>query len=487
MPNNQVRLDGSSQAHEVAPNYRIIAQGITGNAAVPSQEPRRGEAGAGVIKGLDLALITTESKLAQTFTLDLESSLPPPPGAMRGSSDFVLQTPDFGTNTAQAVLYTDQATGYSQWIFPEQSPNPATQRRGGASVTYRLPREPIVPLPPAPGEDARRGGVIKAIRKVVRVIAWKTDELIGNTLEAIISKWESVKRAYGWQNLPLNDTNPVDWARIQTGRSLLLIHGTFSSATGAFAALPNETIGRLQQIYNGRLCAFNHPSLSVSPQANIDELLKTMPNNLEIDVVTHSRGGLVGRELLSRVQQGIPLRVRKMIMVACPNRGTPLADGEHWLTMLDRYTSLLADLPDTSASVIMEGILTVVKLIGHAGLRKLPGLAAMTPKNSYLQQLNAGQPGQTQVYAMVADYQPNDPNWIKRFMRQQGNKLIDHFFGEANDGVVPTAGGYQGNSDGSGWSIPSERRILFDTDKRINHSSFFGNQAVNQQLVEWLR
>lgn len=107
-----------------------------------------------------------------------------------------------------------------------------------------------------------------------------------------------------------------------------------------------------------------------------------MPNNLEIDVVTHSRGGLVGRELLSRVQQGIPLRVRKMIMVACPNRGTPLADGEHWLTMLDRYTSLLADLPDTSASVIMEGILTVVKLIGHAGLRKLPGLAAMTPKTA---------------------------------------------------------------------------------------------------------
>ncbi|HYF63930.1 MAG TPA: hypothetical protein VD886_14005, partial [Herpetosiphonaceae bacterium] len=253
-------------------------------------------------------------------------------------------------------------------------------------------------------------------------------------------------------------------------------------------ALPPATLDRLRQRYGDRVFAFNHPSVHQTPPENIARLLGELPNNMELDIVTHSRGGLVGRELIRQLadQPGRQVRVGKAVLVASPNRGTPLANGDHWIEMLDRYTNLIAQAPDTVATLILEGVLTLVKIIGHAALEALPGLHAMLPDGEYLRGLNASPPSTTRYHALVADYQPNDPGWLNRFCKRVQDKLIDGLFEEANDGVVPTSGGYGVTRDGSGWQIPPEQRRAFATADGVSHSTFFAHPTVNEALLRWL-
>ncbi len=486
-----VTLDGSSTEHTIAANYTLTAPGLIGRVApaAPVSAPRRGVDTAPPFAGLDQAVKLTQTGVEQIILLDINRVTGVAPGGPTRSADQtrILRTPVFSANVGQAVLYTDEASGISQWIFPERV-DTAPARRGGAQVVYYLPDD-SPPEPTAPG--TQRGDIIKGIRKVVRVISWYTDALLGHTIESFVAGWESLRRAYGWQMLPLTSREELDWSYLRSGRCLLLIHGTLSTAEAAFGGFPATTVEALRTIYAGRVIAFNHPTLATAPEENVDTLLQTLlhdlQNDLQIDMVAHSRGGLVARELLRRIGPTTPLKVGKLIMVATPNRGTRLADGDHWLMMLDRYTSLLAHLPDTTATILLEGILTLIKIIGHSGLRQLAGLAAMTPSSPYLERLNRDSAADPRLFAMAAEYQPTDSLWVKRFLKQQADKLIDTFFDEANDGVVPTAGVYQADAEAAGWHIPAAQRVVFPITDRIHHSGFFGNSAVGAQLVDWLK
>ncbi|WUI60523.1 hypothetical protein OG774_22620 [Actinomycetospora sp. NBC_00405] len=55
----------------------------------------------------------------------------------------------------------------------------------------------------------------------------------------------------------------------------------------------------LERAYDGRIIAFDHPTASVPPEQNAKALLRLIPDDvhLELDIVCHSRGGLVARIL----------------------------------------------------------------------------------------------------------------------------------------------------------------------------------------------
>lgn len=76
-------------------------------------------------------------------------------------------------------------------------------------------------------------------------------------------------------------------AALADGPTLLLVHGTFSTARGGFGALPAVTGAELVSRYAGRVVAWEHQLAAVGAP-------------LTLDVVTHSRGGLVGRALAER-------------------------------------------------------------------------------------------------------------------------------------------------------------------------------------------
>ena len=81
---------------------------------------------------------------------------------------------------------------------------------------------------------------------------------------------------------------------------ILFIHGTNSSTTGSFSELLGTDLWNyIVQAYDKNILAFQHETLTKSPLQNAWELVKQLPANCELQLITHSRGGLVG-EILGR-------------------------------------------------------------------------------------------------------------------------------------------------------------------------------------------
>ena len=80
----------------------------------------------------------------------------------------------------------------------------------------------------------------------------------------------------------------------------MFLHGTGSSTTGSFGDLrgiaPEVRLDwdRLEESYGQRIYGFEHRTFSESPIENALLLARTLPANAQIDLVTHSRGGIVG-------------------------------------------------------------------------------------------------------------------------------------------------------------------------------------------------
>src|SRR5207249_3382296 len=94
-------------------------------------------------------------------------------------------------------LYTDEA-GFTRWIYPEPTAAPATagSTRGGAgAVAFHIPRA-SASSPTVGGAAPTRGWISKLGRRLVRVVAWATDGIIGKTARAAAEYWETRHRPY---------------------------------------------------------------------------------------------------------------------------------------------------------------------------------------------------------------------------------------------------------------------------------------------------
>ena len=61
---------------------------------------------------------------------------------------------------------------------------------------------------------------------------------------------------------------------------------------------------------------------------------------LEVDIVCHSRGGLVSRALAGEQGTATPFHVRRLVHVATPNHGTALATPDNLVPFIDRITTM---------------------------------------------------------------------------------------------------------------------------------------------------
>ncbi len=362
-----------------------------------------------------------------------------------------------GPHTACAMLLSDEAGRY-RWVLPAAGRPPAAS--------------------PPPAHRTSRA----------RLLTWSTEATVGLGAVALARRIEAPVRPYGFLAVAADGwTVDVPWDEIHGRRALLLLHGTFSTAEAAFHALARPENAAFQVLlahYGGRVLAFNHPSLYATPAANAQALLRQVPEGvaLDLDILTHSRGALVARELAGRAELVNPyrrdLRVGRVVFVAAPQRGTVLADGEHWQELLDRTTSLAARGPAPAFAGTVEGVVAALKLLAQGVLGGLPGLACLGPNSGYLARLNAGAAPGAAYFALSAAYTPPDDALRRR--------VSDAIFGEPNDGVVPTAGGHATGRVGAGFPLPPARYRVFDLGDRLYHSAFFEQEAVNGQVVAWL-
>jgi pimeloyl-ACP methyl ester carboxylesterase len=94
---------------------------------------------------------------------------------------------------------------------------------------------------------------------------------------------------------------------VEAGRILLFIHGTFSESDMYLKELPQTGAGKelLKKIQSKKnydqVLAFDHATLALSPVLNAMDLARIFADcKSDVDVICHSRGGLVARWWLER-------------------------------------------------------------------------------------------------------------------------------------------------------------------------------------------
>ena len=270
------------------------------------------------------------------------------------------------------------------------------------------------------------------------------------------------------------------------GRALLLVHGTLSRAHTAFGGLSPATVAELCRRYGDRVFAFDHYTMSEDPIQNVRWLVEQIPDGsqLDFDILCHSRGGLVSRVLAERQSEfslgSRHIAVNRIVFVATPNSGTILTDSQYMGDLLDTYTNLLKFFPTTGVTEVLEGVVTVAKMLAVGAVGGLPGLQSMLPGGSFLHGFDTAPKGGSTYHALTSDYEPTAPglkDWAV-------NRLTDKIFQKAaNDLVVPTLGVYEANGS-SCFPIPNPH--VFPPERGISHSGYFADPEAQELILGWL-
>lgn len=312
-------------------------------------------------------------------------------------------------------------------------------------------------------------------------------------------------------NLAAKKLEPAEFPG--NGPVLLLVHGTFSNSENMIAGFFSDEnpdglafLERAERHYRGNLFTFDHPTLSVGPILNAIDLQRAVSGSeAQIDLVSHSRGGLVSRWWCETFDPN-GLRCDRAIFVGAPLAGTGLAappnirETIHLLTQVSRALQVGAGLTSLAIPVfsVVEAMLRVVTSITSlasktpvvdAAMAMVPGLFAMSRvgNNPELTRLLATpSPNTERYFAIQSDFQPTDPAW--KFWRMfRKDRLLDAatdlLFDGANDLVVDTP---SMNDLASGGEIPDSRIHDFGASETVHHLNYFYQADTANFLAETL-
>jgi hypothetical protein len=441
-----------------------------------------------------------ETGISEQETIHLEA--PPPAGLRSAADDTIVVRPAIppGDTNPRVVLYEDDSGGLS-WHFADgamltNEERDRQERRGllrdSASSTFTIPartvasRESLLSGVP---RGALRGFITKIGRKVLKVLIIPVaGTVLEKPVQALAGAIESRVRCNRIWKLTADNYNRgsqedfKDWNELNGKRALLVVHGILSSVEGMLSQLPRSAMERWVQQYEGRVIAFNHLSVTLSPEDNARYFLEAANKaggKFEFDILCHSRGGVVSRTMAERalnVVDACNSSIRRIYFVASPNQGSALGDPEHMVDMLDVFTNLLTEFPDGQVLYAIETILGIVKLLTYTTEESLPGVQSMGTKGYIADQLNKATTKSPANYgAAASDYSPApgvDNGFftgrfvtyiMKQIFERDGNPV-------ANDLVVPRDGVYAANGHPS---FPILSPLLYEAREGVWHSGFF--------------
>ncbi|MET9793872.1 esterase/lipase family protein [Streptomyces canus] len=449
-----------------------------------------------------LGTAAQEAGMRPVLTVPLSDlAVPRRPGGLERSGapgpHLLLEAPAPPPDEGQVLLEAD-ATGIVRWVFPEAAVHGGRTDRAPGAQTFRVPMEQFA-LPT--GEPvADRGIVGFGIGKALHLLRFPIEQAAGLAADFAVSRWEKRHRPYELrlttpQTFLAAGEQAGDEAGVQVSADrlaeladrpfLLFVHGTFSSCRTGFRGIADDEplLHDLHRRYDGRVLVFDHPTVHLDPIDNARWLLEHLPadQRITLDIVAHSRGGLVARHLsrdgLAGAGRAAP-SVRMLVHVATPNAGTALAEKQRLSDLLGVFTNLLGLFPEELVSTTLEVVLEVVKHAATGVLGGLDGLAAMDPASEGLGKLNASAvPTQGSVRAVTSDFEPARGAGLA--MRALDG-LVDRLFGVGNDLVVPTEGVHRAGS----YVVPGP--LVVPAVSAVVHSGFFRNAQVRAGLSAWL-
>lgn len=309
---------------------------------------------------------------------------------------------------------------------------------------------------------------------------------------------------------------------------LVFIHGTASNTLGSFGDLQldeRELWSVLERHHSGGIYAFEHRTLSEGPIENALQLLAALPAGTRLNLVSHSRGGLVAdllcvedlRERIDRFSVDLPgtgdadereaqrvrgeletahaeqrlqlarladelarrkLQVQRYVRVASPAQGTRLASG-NLDVFLSGLLTLIGQVPFFFGSPVYSAFKRVVLEIARkrTNAHLVPGIEAMLPDSPIAGLLrdSAVRAG-IEMAVIAGDIEGG--NLLKRL----GVLLTDFllFDNVDNDLVVDTASMFAGIAPQAG------ARALFERGAEVSHFRYFTNIDTRVALRDWL-
>jgi pimeloyl-ACP methyl ester carboxylesterase len=282
------------------------------------------------------------------------------------------------------------------------------------------------------------------------------------------------------------------------GKVLLLVHGTFSKSDMFIDELTSITTGkqllaRLAKEYEAIL-AFDHPTLSVSPWINALDLEAELARVTgPIDVVCHSRGGLVIAWWLRNALR----QVGSVVFVGTPLEGTSLASPSSLRSALQGLANVFKGLE--MAGALASTIVPFISVL--TGLSKILGgalqLGASTPVADAAIAIVPGLVGQSRagnnaelirltrapwitrpkVHAIVSNFEPSesDAQWwqVWKLLRNPRERVLnwsaDAIFNDKNDLVVDT----QSMTMLCGTAIAKGGICDFGDSPTVHHCNYF--------------
>jgi hypothetical protein len=301
-----------------------------------------------------------------------------------------------------------------------------------------------------------------------------------------------------------------DSSKAAKKKVLLIIHGTFSNSEALITNGFQKTTAGAKLLADAEkkydlVLVFDHVTLSASPLLNAFDLAALLrPSPASIDIICHSRGGLVARWFCEGYSD--PSLKRRVLFVGSPLAGTSLAAAPRLKSTLDLLTNIAEMLrmaSDLAAAnplfLAASGLLRVVggvtgfaarTPILDAALALVPGLDGQSRvgNNPALVRLrmNTGNSdfdsGLIRYFAVKSNFEPKAIGWnfmrlFSKPLQQIGDWGADLIFESDNDLVVDTA---------SMCEVADSKLVAiahdFGTTDRVHHLNYFVQPETAQAV-----
>ncbi|WP_010177685.1 DUF7379 domain-containing protein [Aquimarina agarilytica] len=373
----------------------------------------------------------------------------------------------------------------------------------------------VISLPNYIDEEIQSRGVLKNMLKRLKIIS-VDEQLASISAKAITQKIESKLIVNEGLFHCYNDPNLIEGPVVHLEINqpvLLFLHGTASNTSGSFGGLVTQGVAsqawtKLKGKYKEQILTYEHKTLSKSPLENVVHLLESLPQNTTLDIVSHSRGGLVG-EILARctpsdkeafsatelhffetlgrtddlkhaqrinaLLKSKQLTIGKFVRVACPASGTTLASKR-----LDQYFTVLLNLIGLIPGLQTSSLYGYIKSFLLAFVQKkedikiLPGLESMMPSSPLIRVLNnASLTVASELYVISGDVKYHG------VLHSLSVMLTDVFFRTQHDFVVNTASMFGG-------APRAKMYYTFNSNKDISHFNYFFNKSSQGYIASAL-
>jgi len=295
-----------------------------------------------------------------------------------------------------------------------------------------------------------------------------------------------------------------------SGRTLLLVHGTFSNSDNMIAefhATPEgkNFLTRASGLYD-QILTFDHPTLAVGPLMNAIDLSRLLAGSKhKLDIVAHSRGGVVVRWFLELFGNGAGPQPRA-VLVGSPIAGTSLAAGPRIRGAIDLMTNIGAALenvmglaaaanpfliaPAALLRIFVSVTGVAAKLpIADAAIAMVPGLYGQSAigNNGEFRRLREGPAVmRPEYFAVRSNFEPQSEGWkFWRYFRKTTllNPLADVVFDGHNDLVVDSD--FMTDFGASGVTLKTTWD--YGTSGEVHHCNYFRQKGTLDFIANSLR